>query len=296
MKRSRLALSIIVLLITVVTFGYYLAHHPNAFKKLGDINPLYIVMILPLYFFFTLFLSIATRISVNLAGKEIGPMESFKLTSSSSLANFFGPLQSGPGVRALYLKKKHEVSIKKYGLATLYYYGFYAVFSGLFLLSGDRRWRIPLALLTIVGAVVVGYVLKNKAAKLEGKTSMLRPDLLTKLALVTLLQLSCTVIIYFIELNSLGVHASLAQALSYSGAANFALFVSLTPGAIGFREAFLVFSQQLHHIHNSTIVTANILDRAIYVVFLGLLFVWLGVTHAKNQINLAKLRNEVKND
>ena len=125
---------------------------------------------------------------------------------------------------------------------------------------------------------------------------MLRPDLLAKLALATLLHLSCTVAIYFIELSSLGIHVSISQAMSYSGAANFALFVSLTPGAIGFREAFLVFSERLHHIANSTIVTANIMDRGIYVLFLGLLFIWLGVTHTKNQINLKKLQTESSQD
>jgi uncharacterized membrane protein YbhN (UPF0104 family) len=69
--------------------------------------------------------------------------------------------------------------------------------------------------------------------------------------------------------------------ITYTGAANFALFVALTPGAIGIREAFLLFTRHLHHISSANIVAANIIDRAIFIVVLGVLF---GLTlgfHAK---------------
>jgi uncharacterized membrane protein YbhN (UPF0104 family) len=74
----------------------------------------------------------------------------------------------------------------------------------------------------------------------------------------------------------------------YTGAANLALFVSLTPGAIGFRESFLVFSQHLHHISNSTIVAANILDRAMYLVLLLILALIIFGTHARRQLGVDK--------
>ena len=67
-------------------------------------------------------------------------------------------------------------------------------------------------------------------------------------------------------------------------AANFSLFVAITPGAIGIREAFLVFSESLHHIPHDIVISANILDRGIYVVFLGLLFLWLITTHTQVKI------------
>ena len=69
--------------------------------------------------------------------------------------------------------------------------------------------------------------------------------------------------------------------MSYTGAANFALFVSLTPGAIGIRESFLFFSQRLNHITNAAIVGANVLDRTVYVIFLGLIFIVLLIIRGK---------------
>ena len=104
-----------------------------------------------------------------------------------------------------------------------------------------------------------------------------------------MLQVLCLAIIYGIELRQIGADASLSQILSYTGVSNFSLFVALTPGAIGIREAFLVFSQNLHHIDSSSIVAANILDRAVYLLFLGLLFILVIALHAKEKLNIKEL-------
>lgn len=284
MKRYRPIITLLVLLLTLGIFILYLAKNPSVLNQLTTIDPRYGVAILLLYGLFTFSLSLAVRASVKLCGAVLPHLESFKLTGSSSLANFFGPLQSGPGVRALYLKKKHDIPIKKYSLATLYYYGFYALISGFFLLSGDAQWRLPLILLLPIGAGVAYWVIRRRQNQIDKNDGYLNFALLLELGLATLVQLICSVFIYWIELTAIGTEVSFSQALSYSGAANFALFVSLTPGAIGFREAFLVFSQNLHHIDSSSIVAANILDRSLYLLFLGILFVWLTVTHTKKQL------------
>ena len=291
MKRSRIALSILILVLTFGLFIYYLATHPSTVDQLKSLSPVVVVPLLILYLAFTFFLSLVTRASVELCGKVISHMESFKLTASSAIANFFGPLQSGPGVRALYLKKQHGIPIKKYGLATLYYYGFYAVISGIFLISASQKWRLPLFAVLTIGSICLFYILLKKRRRLEKSGTKLLLGPLPKLAAFTLLQLLCMVLIYAVELTAIGAQVSFVQVLSYTGAANFSLFVSLTPGAIGFREAFLVFSQNLHHISNNDIIAANVLDRAVYVVFLALIFIWLAATHTKKQIDLSKLKS-----
>jgi hypothetical protein len=77
------------------------------------------------------------------------------------------------------------------------------------------------------------------------------------------------------------------QAVVYGGAANFSLFVALTPGAIGFREAFLEFSRQLHHIPTSGILAASVIDRSVYVAFLGLLFLMTVGLHVGDRFGKA---------
>ena len=107
----------------------------------------------------------------------------------------------------------------------------------------------------------------------------------TYMALATLLQVVLWVIIFYVELQTVS-HVSLSQVLVYTGAANLALFVSLTPGAIGFRESFLLFSQRLHHIDTATIVAANTIDRAIYIVLLIILAIGIFATHANRRLKV----------
>jgi uncharacterized membrane protein YbhN (UPF0104 family) len=103
------------------------------------------------------------------------------------------------------------------------------------------------------------------------------------IGLGAILLLLVTVGIYFSEIIHIDASVSLWQVIIYAAAANLALFVSLTPGAIGIRESFLLLSQQLHHIDTTTVVGASIIDRAFYVGFLGLLFVILLAINSRQQ-------------
>jgi uncharacterized membrane protein YbhN (UPF0104 family) len=101
-----------------------------------------------------------------------------------------------------------------------------------------------------------------------------------------LLQVVIIIAIYYVELRSVAPGVRFSQALIYTGAANLAMFVSLTPGAIGFRESFLVLSRHLHHLSNTVIVSANILDRAMYFVLLLILALIIFTTHAREQLGV----------
>jgi uncharacterized membrane protein YbhN (UPF0104 family) len=72
--------------------------------------------------------------------------------------------------------------------------------------------------------------------------------------------------------------------ITYTGAANFSLFVALTPGAIGIRESFLLFTKRLNHLSNANILTASIIDRSIFLIFLGVLFIVGIILHSKNKL------------
>lgn len=224
--------------------------------------------------------------------KKMPIYENFLLNSYSSLVNFFGPGQSGPGFRGAYLKLKHNVLIKQYIFITLVYYAFYALFSGLLfsVVAFQPIITLGLMLAICVGctAIIKLYLNRNKRSLQRTTTFKLKPIVIIGCA--TLIQVILLWLLYFLELSSFDSTVSLSQAAAYTGAANFALFVSLTPGAIGFREAFLVFSQNVHGISNELIVAANILDRAIYILFLGLLFLIILSLHAGKTLQVAKIK------
>jgi uncharacterized membrane protein YbhN (UPF0104 family) len=148
-------------------------------------------------------------------------------------------------------------------------------------LIGAPKLRLPL--LGFVSLCVLASALVLKLQKTRTKESLIVPRAkhVALLCAAVLLQLFFTALIYHIELNSnTRSPVSFLQSMSYTGAANFSLFVALTPGAIGIREFFLVFSQKIHGIATAHIVSANVLDRGIYILFLAGSSLFLWATHA----------------
>ena len=272
----------LVLLVTIGSFTYFVVHHPSVWHQLAAVHPATFVLLLVLYALTLVALLFVLEGTLELCATTMKRQESLLLTVYTAIINFFGPLQSGPGFRAVYLKKRHGTRLKNYALASLIYYGFFAAFSGLFLLSGliSGSWLVIIAVLGFSAAVLGLYLNIPVLHRLK----QLRLQGTFKLALATLAQVSIVAVIYFIELRSVNPHINFGQAVSYTGAANFALFVSLTPGAIGFRESFLLFSRHIHHINSSNIVSASLLDRGVYVVFLGMLFLLVLAIHGKSRL------------
>jgi uncharacterized membrane protein YbhN (UPF0104 family) len=291
-KHVKNILVVLILLLTLAVFVHYFASHPQYFEQLKSVSLWWVVAVVALNIPMIGLLVLIYDACVRLCGKKMGLQENFLLTSYSSIVNFFGPLQSGPGVRAAYLKTRHQVRLRDYTLATLLYYGMFAFFSAIFLFAGNKPWWQTL--LVAAGVVAVSGLFIRSFEKKDTQPSesrfRLHRGLVVKLFVVTFLQVLLTAITYFVELRAVNPHIAWGQAVSYSGAANFALFVSVTPDAIGFREAFLVFSQNIHHVSTADIFSANVIDRLSYAIFLVLLFGVVLLTHAKSRLNLSALR------
>lgn len=228
-------------------------------------------------------LALTTLATLRICRLKVDMREGLLLTAYSAVVNFFGPLQSGPAFRAVYLKKKYRLDLKVFAVASIGYLFFWGVYSCMFLLSGVLQfWLIPLAILGVIATL-----LALRSRWIAPRLKQLDLRAWYYLALATLLQIVFVALVYFVELKTVAPGTSFSQAIIYTGAANLALYVSLTPGAIGFRESFLVFSRHLHHISDSTIVAANILDRAVYVILLAILALLVLGTHAKSRLSMA---------
>jgi uncharacterized membrane protein YbhN (UPF0104 family) len=291
-KKVKNLLIVLILLATLAAFVAFFAQHPQYWQDLKSISPWWIVAVILLNIPMIGLLVFIYDACLELCGHHIAWKENFLLTSYSSIINFFGPLQSGPGVRAAYLKTRHKVRLRDYGLATLIYYGMFAFFSALFLLVGSRPWWQTLLALAVVAAIswrVFGFFARRDSKPADSRFH-LRSSTLLKLAILTFLQVLLTAITYWVELRAVNPHIGWGQSMSYAGAANFALFVSLTPDAIGFREAFLVLSQGLNHVSTANIFSANVIDRTSYVLFLLLLFLVVLATHTKDRLHIRGLK------
>ena len=120
--RPLLVASIIAL--TAAAFVYYFHKHPQYLSELFSINFLVIILLMIVNFGLITMVAIMNHTSTRMCQVELGKRESLLLTIYSSLANFFGPLQSGPGVRAGYLKTRYHVRIRDFTFVTVKAAGF----------------------------------------------------------------------------------------------------------------------------------------------------------------------------
>lgn len=279
--RLRAALGFFIVTLTIGLFVAFLVNNPSVIDQLEQISLTTILLLLGLYLLFTFSISLIISTSVKICKSAISKKESFLLTSYSAVINFFGPLQSGPAFRALYLKQKHGIPIKNYTIASLGYYLIYGLISTLLLFSGYLGgYFLPVLVLSLIFASLVFYKFEGLSGKGLNNSAWLR------LLAATILQVLLLILIFGTELKTIQPDINWSQIMIYTGAANLALFVSITPGAIGFREAFLIFSQNLHGIDTSTIVAANTIDRGIYVILLIGLSILIALTHSKDRFKL----------
>lgn len=277
----RSILAVMVLILTLCSAGYFLRHNPAVLKQLSATPLSVLILLLSMYLLFMAILWWIFRASLQLCRAVLPQKETLVVTAYSSIINFFGPLQSGPIFRAVYLKKRHNVSLGKYAAASLVYYVFYAVFSGLFLLNGLLGWWTILCGFALLG---VCYGVLQLPYKRIRDVRRLNQRGLGLMAAATFSQVALLGAIFYIELHSIDSSINVSQAITYTGAANFALFVSITPGAIGFREAFVFLAQHLHHISVTTVAAASLLDRGVYITMLLILVIILFTTHARENI------------
>jgi uncharacterized membrane protein YbhN (UPF0104 family) len=212
--------------------------------------------------------------SINICNRKLVQKENAQLNAHSLFINFFIPGQGGPVYRGVYLYKKHKLRVKNYIMATMIYYVFYGIISSFLLLMTVRPWW-QTAIVTIAAGLAGFLILKKYSGKFKLKKDSLNlsAKALLYLFLATLTQTLLQAFIYGVELHTVNSHIGVTQVLTYTGAANLALFVGLTPGAIGIRESFLIFTRHLNHISSANIILANVIDRSVYFVFLILLLI-----------------------
>lgn len=292
--KVRGVLSLLVVVATLAVFGWYLATHPEVVDTLLDLSPWVLIALTVAYALTIVVNALVLHWSLAYVERSTPLLDNALLTGYSSIVNFFGPLQSGPGFRAVYLKQRYKVEITRFLAATAVFYLFFAAFNGAVVMIAAAvvfpEWRVAIA-----AVVVLGLALIRPAVKIAGRTERGRMILdairfdnryfwLTGLGAV-LLSLA-TSLAYGTEIAYVTDGVSPWQVAVYTAVANLSLFVALTPGAIGFREAFLLFSIKLHGISPDVIAAVSIIDRAFYVVFLLVMFFVLLAVNSRKRLSI----------
>jgi uncharacterized membrane protein YbhN (UPF0104 family) len=293
-KRS---LTILIVAATFIFFGYYLRDHPELIDTITSLDVFTLLLLTIGYVAVTLANAFVLYYSLRFIKKRTSLIDNIILTGYSSIVNFFGPLQSGPGFRAIYLKKRYDIRLRDFFVTTLVFYGFFALINAA-IIAGASLYTFgsfsfyTIVLIGLAAAGFFAYMVTRREARIRIALRALR--LTDKnfwlIGLGALGVSAATTATYYVEIHHVSTNVSLLQTVVYTAAANLALFVSLTPGAIGIRESFLVLSQQLHGIDTSTIVSASVIDRAFYVGFLLLLFSILLIVNSRKHLAVFQLK------
>ncbi|MHB1413266.1 MAG: lysylphosphatidylglycerol synthase transmembrane domain-containing protein [Thermoleophilia bacterium] len=294
-KKLRPAVSIIFLVIALAVGAYYVANNRAILDHLASTSWSVTAAIFCLYIVMLGVLLLIMKASMDICGRKLKLTENAAINVYSLLINFFIPGQGGSAYRGLYLRQRHKLRIKNYIIVALLYYLLYAMVSVLLLMASSRPWwQTALAVLVVSGlglAIIRWYSKRSEVGQREFR---LGPRNVPYLLYATVLQAAVQMAIYAVELRNVSQSVSLSQIMTYTGAANLALFVSLTPGAIGVRESFLFFSERLHHISGTNIVEANVIDRAVYIVFLLALLLIALAAHVIKHQRLKRLTGPVR--
>lgn len=294
MKRK---LSILISILVVAVFAGYSYRHIQEFKPLLEINPAYLLAL----FGCNLGVLAANALFIQLTllpyEKFIKFKESLFLSTLSSVGNFFAPAGGGFGLRAIYLKQRHDLSYSDFvstlsgnyilvflvnsfcALGAMFFLRQHSaqtaypiliiLFSGLFLTSlALTLFRVPAGLFRPLGKLG-----KKIELVVDGwhKISANR-FLVVRLLGLILLNLLISVLNFWLIIHALNLHVGVAALLFFSVLGSLSLFVNITPGNIGIKEAIYLFSSAVIGFSTSQILQIALVDRG--VVFITLLLLW----------------------
>ncbi len=298
MKSKRLKICVALILLGVLI--YFGRQHFGKLSLLLEVDPIWVICIAGLYIVTRMINGEIMRITAAALGKKIKRSESFYLVMVMSYQNLIIP-KSGLSAPAIYLKLKHGLKLSEFTsfllpmtIIQLACFGIAGLLAQVYLLLHSQ---VPLqpAIALLFGVLFIGnsgflFVRIQVPAKWQNKIgNILRKiihaweQLRINRVLIVKVIMWQTVIILLrtirmqIAFWALGMPIAFPAALIVSLLAQLALFISLTPGALGFREAALVYGSYLLSVSADISLAVGILDRVVTtacILAIGLPALW----------------------
>lgn len=301
MINSKKYLSIVLSVIFTLLFALYVGEHQNDFKQLLDFKPIYIIGALFGHLGVIFTNGLIVKWIMEPFGKFISVRESFYVSLISSAGNFFLPVGTGTGFRALYLKQKHKLNYKNF-FSTLYGNYIIVIFvnSVAAILSLVFLQVVATEIgkqLIIVFTLLIGITISASILKLPKKIIAFMHDkfgrigrilteildgwlfiaahkrLLWRLITAAIMNFLAALLISFSALKAVGVSVSLWVLILYSSLSVLTLLVNITPGSLGIKEGLYIYSSSILNLNTPQILSSAIVDRL--TKFIILLLGWL---------------------
>jgi len=288
-------------LIFLFIFAFYFWKNKEIFKPLLLVPVASLIGVALTKIAFNFSNGLFLKWSIEVFTKKIQFLEGVYVAILSAIGNYFGPLLGGATIRAVYLKKVHNLSYS-YFASTLagYYLILFAANCVLAIISLLNIERTPfvsslLIFFTVWLAIMILLMLirlpninkfkrfeKNKASKFiikalyETETGwrliQKKRHLVLKLLMLAMLGFAITFVTGLIEFNAVSAEISLAGLGLYTAISTTSMLISLTPGAIGIRESLLLLTSSAVGVSREQILQVAVIDRGVTFIVLAVLY------------------------
>lgn len=278
-KSNLLIYLIVTIFLIIFVYKYW-----KDFRSLQIENPSAIIPITLMLVFVLTINGLVNQVILRSYNVPIKLIESISLSIVNSLGNLLIPLRGGAISNAVYLKKKYNFSYSLYlsSLSAFYVLVFWVnTFLGLvtillrYYLNQDQ---IPLHLFIFFlftflffSYVIVfspqlpltkfTYVNKIIGVINDWKVISNNKSVIFQLIILTSLNIIFASIATFFEFILIGEVIGLDKLIIYTIFSGFSILVSFTPGNIGIRESFSVYSASVLGIFLPLVIVVSIVDR-----------------------------------
>jgi uncharacterized protein (TIRG00374 family) len=231
----------------------------------------------------------------------MGFLESFRLTIAASFINFFTPIIGGVGVRAVYLKRQHNLGYAAFAGITyanyliIFLISFLCGLLGILSISGSLNSGVGevVALFFIAGILTstvfllaghrfIKYIrgrdnsnkiitkIIEKLILFDESWTVIRKSRSTilRMFLWSTATMLSVILLYWSAMAGLGIKSSVSVATSFAALAVVGLLLNITPGSIGIREAMYAGIYSITGIAAQQVVAFSLVDRATQIVIL----------------------------
>ncbi len=289
-KKYKKLIQILAFVLVLFLFSFYAYNNRSEFNRLTQIGLFDIFLIITgqLTILFSAALILREVIVQNNKNSKL--VELLKVTAYSSLVNFFGFLQGGVGIRAVFVKTKQSISYKSFfgftiiQYLSLFYISFILIIVSVFL-STDNAFLIIIIIMLLCAPVLYqGTVslIVDKISYLK-KYNSLKKYNIKNISLINVIQIIGSLLVYGISLHAIGANIDIKGLLIYTAIGQFSLAFAITPGAVGIREGLLLLASSRMGIGINDIVIASTLERLLlFVTFAIITPVAFAVKNNKN--------------
>lgn len=270
------------------------------------------MMVIPLILGIILFLGLngnITKVLLKSFNVHISNYISLGLSSINTMGNFIFPLRGGSVLNAVYLKNNYKFSYSKFiaSLSAIYVVIFWtnSLFGMLVMILSHYLYDNAISMIIFSSFLFVFLVLTiimifspklpetkskfiNKFIEVVNNWTLIRQDKKTiiKLIILAIINILVVAIISYFEFRMIGVSIGLFELIILSIFSGFSLLLSITPGSLGIKEAFVIYAGNAMGIKIAELIVISLIDRMVTFfvsLILGIYFTYALTRDDKNK-------------